>query len=268
MVELKRSDISLIESYVSWPRGFGYVLDYSDRTFAEFFEDEFNIDIEENRFLNRGSSKRHRLLSFCLQEPATIVAKVLRALSDERLRIAQSEQNVPVDDLRDKFLQLIVRIETAADNPKTDALYRYESDETLDELVQDLERTLAANKPAVALDHLHTYCMKKFAYLLSIRGVECTQNDALNSRFGLYRKRLMAERELQGITEVSMKSAISIFEKFNFTRNNKSLAHDNELLSHDEARYIYDAIVAILRFVRALEAGRYENVHTVKTAPS
>lgn len=34
MVALKRSEISPIENFVAWPRGLGYVLDYSDRTFA------------------------------------------------------------------------------------------------------------------------------------------------------------------------------------------------------------------------------------------
>ena len=74
----------------------------------------------------------------------------------------------------------------------------------------------------------------------------------------------MAEQSLQGITDISMKSAMSIFEKFNFTRNNKTLAHDNQILGHDEARYVYDSIMAILRFIRAIEAGKYEAVQTIK----
>ena len=57
---------------MAFPNGFGYVLDFSDRTMAESFEDKFS------------------------------------------------------------------------------------SERTLEELVADIERTLAANKPEVALDHLHT----------------------------------------------------------------------------------------------------------------
>lgn len=260
MVNLRRSEISIIESFVSWPRGLGYVLDYSDRTFAEFFEDDLRIDIEQDRFHSRGNSKRQRLVSFCLQEPDLVVLKALRLLYDERKSLENKFGEKANDGLEKKFFDLLTKIESSADHPKTDAFYLYENDETLDELIQDLERTLAADKPAVALDHLHTYCTKKFAHLLSLRGIECTQNDSLNGRFGKYRKCLLAERELQGITNTSMKSAISIFEKFNFTRNNKSLAHDNEILSHDEARFIYDTIVAILRFIRALEAGRFEEI--------
>jgi len=76
MANLKRSDISLIGNFVAWPEGFGYVLKFSNRTFAEFFEDEFRIDIEDDRYFDSGDSKRNRLISFCLQEPEVIVVKV------------------------------------------------------------------------------------------------------------------------------------------------------------------------------------------------
>ena len=73
MVDLKRSEISLIERFVAWPRGLGYVLDYSDRTFEEFFEDEFRIEIYVPAYQERGTSKRHHLIGFCLKEPSSIV---------------------------------------------------------------------------------------------------------------------------------------------------------------------------------------------------
>ena len=88
MVDLKRSEISLIENFVAWPRGFGYVLDYSDRTFVEFFEDEFRVEIYVPAYQDRGSSKRHHLISFCLKESAGIVTRVLRTLADERHQLA------------------------------------------------------------------------------------------------------------------------------------------------------------------------------------
>ncbi len=43
----------------------------------------------------------------------------------------------------------------------------------------------------------------------------------------------------------------------NYVRNNDSLAHDNELIDPDEARFIYDAITAFLRFIKAVEAERF-----------
>lgn len=258
MVDLKRSEISLIERFVAWPRGLGYVLDFSDRTFGEFFEDEFRIEIYVPAYQERGTSKRHHLISFCLKEPSSIVTRVLRSLADERRRLAAAHHFPPQDGLQESFEALVSAIETRADQPRTDALYRYEQDRTLDELVADLQRTLEDNKPEAALDHLHTYCMKKFAYLLSLRGIDCAENEALHARFGKYRRCLLSETEVQEISDLAMKSAISVLEKFNDVRNKRSFAHDSVILEHHEARYVFDVVTALLRFVRSYEAGRFE----------
>jgi len=45
MADLKRSEIRAIESAIAFPRGFGYVLDFSDRTFEKYFQDEFRVEI-------------------------------------------------------------------------------------------------------------------------------------------------------------------------------------------------------------------------------
>ncbi len=45
MVNFKRSQIRAIEEAMAFPTGFGYVLDFSDRTMSEFFEDEFCVEI-------------------------------------------------------------------------------------------------------------------------------------------------------------------------------------------------------------------------------
>lgn len=258
MVDLKRSEIRLIENFVAWPNGIGYVIDFSDRTFSEFFEDEFRIDIDDALYLSRGGSKRHRLISFCLDAPAPLVTQVLRMLFEGRSAHAKARELTPDDGLEAEFETLITSIETRGDEPRTDAIDRYATDRTLDELVADLNRTLESNKPEAAMDHLHTYCMKKFAFLLAERGEACAENEALHARFGRYRKALVAEQDLQPVTDLAMKSAISVFEKFNDVRNHHSLAHDSVILSHHEARYVFDAVTAVLRLAKALEAGRFE----------
>lgn len=93
----------------------------------------------------------------------------------------------------------------------------------------------------------------------TLRGVKCEPNEALHARFGKYRNLVLAERDLQEVSDLVMKSAISIFDRFNDVRNNRSLAHDNDILAHAEARYVFDVITALLRFVRSIEAGKFEN---------
>ena len=41
-------------------------------------------------------------------------------------------------------------------------------------------------------------------------------------------------------------------------RNHRSLAHDSVILGHHEARYVFDVVTALLRFIRTHEAGRFE----------
>ena len=244
----RRSEIRLIEQFVAWPRGIGYVLDFSDRTFQEYFEDEFRVDIYDPAYQDRGSSKRHHLIAFCLKESPTFVARVLRALADKRRELATTSSMPPDDGLEDRFDALVTAIETRGDQPSTDALYRYEQDRTLDELVADLQRTLDSNKPEAALDHLHTYCMKKLAYLLSLREVACAHNEPLHARFGKYRRCLLKETDLHESLDLAMKAAISVLQKFNDVRNHRSLAHDSVILGHHEARYIFDVVTALPPF--------------------
>lgn len=262
MVDLKRSQIRVIEEVMSFPQGLGYVLDFSDRTISEFFEDEFDIDFDDPKYAANGSSKRNRLTTFIKTEDAYVVAKVLRALWDRRegliRRSGRGTNKEEEKETKRVFLEIIANVESSSDIPRTDALDRYARDRTLDELIRDIERDLQANKPEAVMDHLHTYCMKKFTHLLQTRGIECSDDEALHARFGKYRKELLRERHLNPFTDRALKSAISLFESYNDIRNHHSFAHDNPILEPSEARYVFDTISAILTFLRAIEAGRYE----------
>lgn len=57
--KLKSIDIRLIDDL--FEMGGGYVLDFSDLTFSEFFNNELGVDIDDPRFKNDGTSKAKRL---------------------------------------------------------------------------------------------------------------------------------------------------------------------------------------------------------------
>ena len=61
MAMLKRSGMRIIDDALAM--GGGYVLSFSDRTYSEFFDDEFRIDIDDSRYRARGTSKVNRLRS-------------------------------------------------------------------------------------------------------------------------------------------------------------------------------------------------------------
>jgi hypothetical protein len=55
----------------------GYVLNFSDRTFATFFAEELNIDIDEPRYSAQGSSKAKRLRYFLQMVDKATAARTL-----------------------------------------------------------------------------------------------------------------------------------------------------------------------------------------------
>ena len=58
----------------------GYVLDFSDRTFSEFFEEHTRRDIDVAVYRERGTSKANRMRGFWTVEGNHLVGKVIQAL--------------------------------------------------------------------------------------------------------------------------------------------------------------------------------------------
>lgn len=233
----------------------GYVLDFSDRTFSLFFDDSFGIDIDRDIYLAGGTSKMNRLRTFCKVETPPTVATVLRTLWEYR------EQRFPTDSetaaARDGLFRLLAEIEGDSTHIAIDAIERFEADPTLDELVAAIERDIRAGKPSAGLDRLHTYCAKKFGHLLDRRGIHWERDEPLHSRVGKYVKALQAERPLSEMQLQILRNSIAAFDKFNYVRNNLSLAHDNELMWTAEAQFIFESINTFLRYVKQVDPVRF-----------
>jgi hypothetical protein len=255
MADLKYSDIRIVdEAFQADP---GYCLNFNDRTFREWFDDELRIDIDQSHYHSAGGSKMNRLRTFLKISDPALAARALRQLSEYREANYKDYAN---SKIKESLFGLIARLEGASTTANTDALERFTRDETLEELIGSIERDIAADKPAAALDRLHTYCSKKFGHLLDQRNIVWTRDEPLQSRVGKYVKAVHAERPLQEMTLQILKNAIGIFDKFNQVRNNQSLAHDNDLLHKAEARFIFDSVSAVLRFIKSVDTARFETV--------
>lgn len=62
----------------------GYVLNFSDRTFAQFFKEELDIDIDDPNWSVEGGSKGKRMRFFLQTAPHPVVARAIKALWDYR----------------------------------------------------------------------------------------------------------------------------------------------------------------------------------------
>lgn len=252
MSSLSAADMRFLDIVLQM--GDGYCLNFSDRTFAHFFAETVNIDIDEERFRVEGTSKGKRMRYFLRSQPDHVVARLLGALWGYRADLVlPGYRTADQEGVEGRFRSIVDRLSSGG-GLATDAIERFTADPTLDELVAGIQRDIDAGVPEVALDRLHTYCMKKFAHLLQRRDPSITPAATLNARAGQYlNEAKKAAKTHHPVSFKIMTSAVEAFELFNNVRNDHSLAHDNKLIERAEARFIFDAVVNFLRFIKATE---------------
>ena len=103
MSNLRTINLMALESLVEFVRGPGFVLDFSDSSFALFFMTELEVDINDPTYADLGGSKGKRLKRF-LQK----VALVARA-APEADRFCRSQVVRPGSDIaRMRFFRLVL----------------------------------------------------------------------------------------------------------------------------------------------------------------
>ena len=266
MAKLSHRDIDIIEEFVAWPKGMGYVLDYTNASFAKIFDSEFDIDIYQDGYAERGDSKRNRLISFCLQESPSLVAKVLEYLLGDAIHVRDKVGYAPDKIIAGKFVELIKKLkkEATSDAPDTTIFETETADQDLNSLNQTIRDFLNNNQPEEAVDRLHVYCVKKIKHLLTENQVEYKNNDKLTYLLGKYREDLNNRRELLPMSQTIMRSIGSILDKFNEARNKSSRSHDNELPSSDEAEFIVKTVITTLRFIKSIEGDKFDGVRQLR----
>lgn len=230
----------------------GYVLDFSNRTFQELFEDTVSIDIYDKKYNWGSGSKANRLRAFWSEEPNHIVAWVLREMiSQGRERELFKNDST---DLLETCEKTIIRLEQEVSVAEGDALKPIRDDRDFDAIASEVRAAIDANKLEAGLDRLHTFTVKFVRALCEKHGLIIDREKALHSAFGEYVKRLRSQKHLDSaMSERILKASISILEAFNDVRNNQSLAHDNELLTFEESLLIFNHVAASIRFLRAIE---------------
>ena len=106
---IRAIDMELIDALFGM--GAGYVLDFSDRTFAEFFTSELGLNIYDPRYSIEGTSKAKRLRYFLRTSEPHVVVQTLVALWEyretKRRRTGAAEQ---FPDAKNEFDSLVERL--------------------------------------------------------------------------------------------------------------------------------------------------------------
>lgn len=169
--------------------GGGYALDFSDRTYAEFFLD-FRVDIDSVQFRVGGDSKAKRMRTFWEIAPNHTVGKVLDGLIAYGVQIDRLGDSNPmlVEDCR-KIAQRLLSDQPVAD---IEALTAIADERDFDVVAEHVREAIEKNQPEGALDRLHTFVNKFIRVTCESHGITISRDKPLHSGFSALHPKQLA----------------------------------------------------------------------------
>jgi Restriction endonuclease len=111
MSNLRAIDLKEVDDLVDFVRGRGYVLDFSDASFSQFFASDLDITIDDPVYAEYGVSKGRRLRCLLQKTDDSTAIRVLSALWDYRgLLLLRLNQSDPVPNAEARYLALRKRL--------------------------------------------------------------------------------------------------------------------------------------------------------------
>lgn len=233
----------------------GYVLNFTDRTFAEFIVDSTGRDIWRKEYALASGSKANRLRAFWKYEPNHIVGKLLIDLLNYCWSEFENVRQEPRFSLYTECHQIAERLLQNVPVQEMEIISTVAVGKDFEALAKSIRETIDKNSPETGLDRLHTFTMKYVRHLCEKHAIAVSRDKPLHSLFGEYIKHLRKSGLVESeMTERILKSSISVLEAFNEVRNEHSLAHDNPVLNYGESLLIFNNVTSSIRFISALEA--------------
>lgn len=271
MAELDYKENFLIEKLFEMPTG--YVLDFSNNSFQSFIYDSIKVNIYDDKYFYASGSKANRLRGFFTEEPSYKVGQLLTALLD--YWYTKAIANEPgFDHERDKniyteCLKIAKKLKEEKIVEEIEVIKEIEDDRDFNLLAKSIRESIDKNEPEVALDRLHTYVMKYIRQLCENHKIELKKEESLNAIFGKYVKFIVANDKVESkMTERILKYSIHVIEAFNDIRNNRSFAHDNQILNYSESVLIFNNVTNSIKFIETIEKTieQENNVEQTETA--
>ncbi|MCY1153016.1 MAG: abortive infection family protein [Sphaerochaetaceae bacterium] len=234
----------------------GYVINFSNSSFQQFIKASINIDIYEDLKYSEHTSKANKLRQVWNQEPTYLVGKLMLDLLDyfENYKLKQNK----LSEFDKKMIEKLRIVSTELSNNKNNVKLPVNKDYNLNVLQADIEQSLSQNKPILCIDRLHTFTVRFIREICNNNNIEIKSDKgkfySLQSLIGKLAKTYENDNLFQSNFHiVVIKSSISLFESFNDIRNNKSFAHDNDIIGDLEATYIVKSISELLIFIDKIE---------------
>ena len=110
MVKIRAIDMLFLDDLFNM--GGGYVLNFSDRTFSQFFSQELDINIDDARYALTGTSKAKRLRCFLQTVELATVVRSLKALWEYREALRERNgENEKIPSAKERFDRLLERLQ-------------------------------------------------------------------------------------------------------------------------------------------------------------
>tara|TARA_R110002051_G_scaffold1008_1_gene4918 strand:+ start:50308 stop:51204 length:897 start_codon:yes stop_codon:yes gene_type:complete len=189
----------------------GYVLDFTSKTFAQFFEDHFEVNIYADTFSEFGTSKWNRLRAFITTAPPHVVVELLNNLWKNRnsqrddeiyqaFRHAESDWSTGSQEHSnwlsefaaqedDEFKHLIVELAELPSHTSTPHLRRLSSEWTLDTVDLDLRRALENTEkdPEAAITAASSLVESLCRSIILARGADLPKDMDISSLYKVVR---------------------------------------------------------------------------------
>lgn len=166
MSSLNSRDRRRLEPFLDM--GGGWVLNFSDRTFNEFFVEHVGVNIDDPKYLFRGTSKAKRMRAFWELDSDYTVARALEAL----IEWGDEFKCLPDDaQLRSDVQAIIVQLKLSSPVPEVDAFTASVNALDFTVAAKHIRAAIDANEPATALDRVHVFLMKFLRTLCEQRGI-------------------------------------------------------------------------------------------------
>lgn len=230
----------------------GYVMNFSNKTFAEFVLDSVKLDIYDAKYNYESGSKANRMRAFWNEESNHIVGKLLGDIFENWDVLACPDQ--PPEPAED-CLHIVSRLKESALVPNLGVVRPNSADKDFEALAKLVQDSINRNEPEAGLDRLHTFLIKYFRVLCEKHGIDIEYEKPLNSLVGEYVKALKKEGLIESdMTERILKSSISVMDAFNKVRNEQSYAHPNQILNYNESLLIFGHVTSSICFIEVLES--------------
>ncbi len=111
MSSLRTIDLMVVDDLVDFIRGRGYVLDFSDQSFSQFFATELDVDIDDPIYAVNGGSKGKRLRCLLQKVDDRTALRTLKALWDVRTAyLMRTDRDDPVKNAEARYLVVLNRL--------------------------------------------------------------------------------------------------------------------------------------------------------------